>query len=274
VASSTFIEVLERLGISVQASRSTLTRMTRRGFLVRHRVGRRAYFSISDSLRGILQEGRLRIFDTPVREQPDNVWTLLSFSIPEQNRADRHSLRTALAWNGFGLLRNGLWIAPGNVDVAAILDKLALDDRVDVFTAQPAGVTDLNRAVAEAWDLDQIAREYRELSERWAAGSPVTTDSPLAAQIRLITEWQQILVDDPELPMRYLPADWPAQAAYELFRSREDEFSDSAATEFADLLDLLPPLSHRLQIERASDRNGIAFRYPRHRQSPVMNDRN
>lgn len=241
VASSTFIEVLERLGISVQAARSTLTRMVRRGHLVRHRVGRRAYFSISDSLRQILQEGRSRIFEPPVREQPDNVWTLLSFSIPEQQRADRHSLRTALAWSGFGLLRSGLWIAPGNVDVTAVVDKLALDDRVDVFSAHPTGPTDLNRAVAEAWDLVQIAREYREFVDRWSVGSPVEADTALAAQVRLITEWQQILVDDPELPPPYLPDDWPAQEAYELFRARENELSDEAAAEFAEILDLLPP---------------------------------
>lgn len=239
VASSTFIEVLLRLGVSQQAARSTLTRMARRGHLVRHRVGRRAYFSISDQLRAVLQEGRSRIFESPVRDLPEDVWTLLSFSIPEQQRADRHSLRTALAWNGFGLLRNGLWIAPGNVDVSTIVDKLELDDRVDVFAAQPIGPTDLNRAAAEAWDLDQIASEYREFIERWSTGSPVEDDSLLAAEIRLITEWQQILVDDPELPTRHLPSDWPAESAYKLFRSREEELAGPARSELAGILDLL-----------------------------------
>lgn len=239
VASSTFLEVLGRLGVSVQAGRSTLTRMVWRGHLERHRVGRRAYFSISDKLSRVLQEGGRRIFEAPVREVPDDVWTLLSFSIPESQRADRHSLRTALAWNGFGLLRNGLWIAPGAVDVSAIVAKLDLQDRVEVFSARPSGPTDLQRVVNEAWDLPAIAQQYRDFIAEWDRPLPSTDDGHLAPQIKLITHWQQLLVDDPELPPRYLPADWPAMEAYELFLRTEAALSPQAHTEFVELLDAL-----------------------------------
>jgi phenylacetic acid degradation operon negative regulatory protein len=217
VASSTFLDVLSRLGVSVQAGRSTLKRMVWRGHLERHRVGRRAYFSISDKLRKVLQEGRRRIFEPPVRDVPDDVWTLLSFSIPEGQRADRHSLRTALAWNGFGLLRNGLWIAPGDVDVSDIVAKFDLQDRVEVFSARPSGPTDLQRVVNEAWDLRAIEGQYREFIETWSGPLPSVEDGHLAPQIRLIPHWQQLLVDDPELPPRYLPDDWPAMGAFDPF---------------------------------------------------------
>lgn len=240
VASSTFIEALERLGISVQATRSTLTRMVSRGHLVRHRVGRKAYFSISDRLRGVLREGEARIFETPVRDLPHDVWTLLSFSIPEEQRADRHSLRAALAWSGFGLLRNGLWIAPGAVDVSGIVERLGLQERIDLFTASPAKPTDMQRVATEAWDLDLIADEYRDFTRRWSDGLPPGVDDILAGHILLITEWQQILVDDPELPVQYLPGDWPALNAYKIFRQRQSAFGDDATRAFEQILDAMP----------------------------------
>jgi phenylacetic acid degradation operon negative regulatory protein len=240
VASSTFIDVLGLLDISVQATRSTLTRLVSRGHLIRHRMGRKAYFSISDRLRVVLHDGESRIFEAPVRDVPENVWTLLSFSIPEERRSDRHSLRAALDWNGFGLLRNGLWIAPGEVDASRMVDRLGLQERVDVFTCVPAGPTDMHSIVREAWDLDQIAERYEQFSSRWAEGFPPGVDDTLAAHVLLITEWQQVLVEDPELPVQYAPAGWPAMDAYAIFRRRQTEFGPEATQIFEGVLDAVP----------------------------------
>lgn len=239
IATSTMIEVLARLGVSAQAARSTLTRMVGRGYLDRHRAGRRAYFSLSAKLERVLDDGERRLFSPPVRELPHDRWTLLSFSIPEDQRGDRHSLRTALAWHGFGLLRNGLWIAPGAIDVTAILARLGLLDYVEVFVAEAAPPTDVARVVAEAWDLCAIARAYEAFVERWSAGEPDDVSGPLAAQVRLLTEWRQLLVDDPQLPRAHLPADWPSARAYELFRSALGRFQAGAQAELDRILEVL-----------------------------------
>ena len=37
---------------------------------------------------------------------------LVAFSIPEQNRAARDSLRKQLRWLGFAPLYDGLWVSP------------------------------------------------------------------------------------------------------------------------------------------------------------------
>lgn len=240
VASSTFIDVLGRLGISVQATRSTLTRMVNRGHLIRHREGRKAYFSISDRLRAVLRNGEARIFEEPVRDLPYDIWTLLSFSIPEERRSDRHSLRAALDWNGFGLLRNGLWIAPGEVDVSAMVDRLGLHERIEVFTASPAGPTDMQTVVQEAWDLDEVADQYNVFMSRWEQGLAPGVEDVLAAHVLLITEWQQVLVVDPELPVQYAPQGWPAMDAYAVFCRRQTEFGPQATRMFEDVLDAIP----------------------------------
>ncbi|WP_346618734.1 PaaX family transcriptional regulator C-terminal domain-containing protein [Blastococcus montanus] len=236
VSSSILIDVLDELGVSLQAARSTITRMVNRGHLERHRAGRRAYFTISPSLRTVLGEGENRIFRVPVRESGDETWTLLSFSIPENERAVRHSLRVALSWNGFGLLRSGLWIAPGVVDIFATLDRLELRDRVDVFHAQPADPTYLTRVSREVWDLPSIAERYHRFIDAWRSFEP-GPDRHLTTRLQLITEWQQTLVDDPELPVRHLPDDWPAVPAYELFLRLHERLSPGAEKEFARLLE-------------------------------------
>lgn len=240
VFSGTFIAVLDRLDVSEDAARSTLTRMVRRGYLERHRRGRRTYFGLTSRTRRLLTEGEERIFHhTPPREPTTGEWTLLSFSIPEERRNDRHSLRVALAWRGFGSLRDGLWVAPGEVDVTEVVDELALRDHVEVFVGHTAPPTDARQMVGEAWDLDAIRAGYGTFLRRWKDDELAGARGDLARQIRLITEWRLLLIDDPQLPLAYLPDDWPAEEAYELFRIRHDEVSAGAETEFEGLLDAI-----------------------------------
>lgn len=255
VASGTCIAVLGRLGVGEEAARSTLNRMVLRGHLERHRRGRRAYLALTPRTRHVLAEGETRIFSVPPVRAVDDAWTLLSFSIPESRRSERHRLRTALSWRGFGPLRNGLWLAPGAVDVAEVLDALDLRQRVDGFVGHPTSPTDIRRVVAETWDLDTLAARYRAFTALWGGPGPGGEGWPggegrpsgggqaggaLAAQLRLITDWRLLILDDPRLPLVHLPGDWPAQDAFALFLRRHDEVRDRADAEFADLLDALP----------------------------------
>ncbi|MCZ2828852.1 transcriptional regulator [Modestobacter sp. VKM Ac-2986] len=235
VASSVLIAVLEQLGVSQQAARSTITRMVKRGHLERHRIGRRAYFTVSPSLSGVLTEGERRIFGPPSPVDREGTWTLLSFSIPESERAARHSLRTALAYRGFGLLRSGLWIASGEVDVLPTLDRMGLRDRVDVFHARPADPHRLVGSVQDVWDLDAVAEGYRRFLDVWGGRRP-QPGRYLANDVALISAWQQVQVADPGLPASHLPPDWPAAAATELFLERSARWRAAADAEFGELL--------------------------------------
>lgn len=236
VSAATFIAVLARLNVSVDAARSTLARMVRRGYLHRHRHGRQVYFSLTAKAKCLLSEGEARIFESPpVRPAGEVRWTLLSFSIPEAQRRDRHSLRVALSWRGFGLLRDGLWLAPGRVDVAEMVAQLGLDSRIEVFVGQPASPTDLGRVIAEAWDLDGIRAGYLDFLARWSDGGTAAARGDLATQIRLITEWRLLLVDDPQLSISHLPPDWPATRAHDRFLELHERVSDGAQREFEQL---------------------------------------
>jgi phenylacetic acid degradation operon negative regulatory protein len=230
VGTKTFLTLLERLGVSIN-----------RGFLERTQIGRNAWYSMTDELETLLTEGGQRLFTPPVRDIPPDSWTLLSFSIPEAQRRNRYSLRAALGWNGFGALRDGLWVAPGEVDVAPLVERLGLEGHVDAFVARSVAPTDAAEIVRRAWQVDEVAERYREFTRRWLEGGPDETTS-LARQTLLLTEWQQMLVADPQLAVGHLPDEWPAMAAFELFRTTMAETRDSALTEYAAILETPPAI--------------------------------
>lgn len=234
VFSGSYIAVMARLGVSEQATRSTLTRMVNRGLLVRHRRGRKMYFGLTPRAVAVLTEGEHRLWRMgAVNGGGDQQWTLLGFSLPESRRDDRHLIRSRLRWAGFGLLRSGLWIAPGTVDVTAVLSDRLLED-VLVFRAEPTAPTDIARLVREAYDLNGIASGYRRFLDRWQGARPLpTAPDDLARLLCLLSEWFLLLRDDPRIPLRHLPPAWPATAAEEVFH-RHHARLEPAARRIAD----------------------------------------
>src|SRR5690606_29140389 len=151
-----------------QASRSTLSRMVRRGLLERRKQGRRAYFALTPRSEDVLADGGERIWRTgAVNTGYDASWTLIGFSFPDAWKRERHDLRSKLTWAGFGPLQNGLWIAPSEVDLVPILDDLGLSAHVKVFVAEPRPPTDIGQLARDAFDLDAVVARYHEFLERW-----------------------------------------------------------------------------------------------------------
>lgn len=215
VASSTFVDVLGRVGVSEQAVRATLNRAVKQGMLARRQSGRLAFFDLTEATRDLLADGARRLYHTdPVRRDWDGTWTLLAFSLPESRRTDRHRLRVRLSWAGFGALRDGLWIAPGAVDVPDVVADLDVAEDIQAFAGPAVAPTRLDPTIATAWDLPRIAAGYRTFLDRWDRDAPLpdATDD-LARWLWLVTEWRLLLVDDPVLPPAHLPHDWPAVAA-------------------------------------------------------------
>lgn len=230
IFSGSYLAVMDRLGISEQATRSTLTRMVNHGLLARHRRGRKMYFGLTPRAEAVLEEGEHRLLRAgAVNRDADRRWTLLGFSLPESRRAERHLLRSRLRWAGFGLLRSGTWIAPGRVDVSALLADGKLRDHVHVFHAEPAEPTAVGQMVRDAYDLSTIAGRYQQFLLRWDTPRPLSAaPDDLARQLWLISEWLLVLRDDPRIPLQHLPPEWPAVAAEEVFHRRHDELNTRA----------------------------------------------
>ncbi|CAM3887795.1 PaaX family transcriptional regulator C-terminal domain-containing protein [Kibdelosporangium persicum] len=231
VYSGSIIDVFARVGVSEEAVRSTLTRMAGRGLLERHRRGRRVYFGLTQRATDVLADGARRVWQTgAVNRDWDGTWTLVAFSMPEGRRSDRHDLRSQLIWAGFGLLQNGLWIAPGHKDAAAIVEQLGLTENVTVFTAQHAKPTESADLVHKAFDTDAIAARYKEFLARWDTAAPLpSAPDDLARQLILHTDWLNLVRQDPHLPAEHLAGDWPAIRAEETFQALANQYQQPAA---------------------------------------------
>lgn len=230
VFSGSYVTVLARMGVSDHATRSTLTRMVNHGLLARHRRGRKMYFGLTPHAASVLREGEDRIWRAgAVNKAADEHWTLLGFSLPETHRDLRHLLRSRLRWAGFALLRSGLWIAPGAVDVTSLLTDLRLTDHVVVFRAEPVAPADVRQMVRDAYDLPAIAERYHQFLRRWDADRPLpAAPDDLARHLWLLSEWLLLLRDDPRIPLRHLPADWPAAIAQRVFHRTHDRLQPEA----------------------------------------------
>ncbi|MGW0842865.1 PaaX family transcriptional regulator [Streptomyces sp. NPDC002787] len=266
VYSGSVIDVLGRVGVGEQAVRSTLTRMVNRGLLRRQREGRRMYFGLTPQATRVLWDGRTRIWKQgAVNDDWDGTWTLLGFSLPDAWKRQRHDLRSRLTWSGFGALYSGLWIAPGDVDVVAVVAELGLTAHVKIFHARANVATDIELMIRDTWDLDSIAARYVTFDKRWtahggtgsgsASGSGSTSGSgpgpgpgpgtgtgvdPLGTRLRLVSEWLWTIRTDPRLPTRHLPPDWPARAAEETFHRVAEQTREPARRMALELLDTVP----------------------------------
>ncbi|WP_158566690.1 PaaX family transcriptional regulator [Actinomadura craniellae] len=238
VPTRVFLNLLGRLGVSDVAARATLSRMAQRGLLARRRVGRETAFTLTDRSREVLREGEDRILSHTPFDHAGDVWTLLAFSLPESRRDVRHRLRTRLSWAGFGPLRDGLWIAPGTVDVTALLrdlPEIADDEAVGAFSAVPRPPARVDAMIRKAWALPQLRAAHEEFLRRWEGTEPEPETLPQLA--RLLADWIRLLRTDPGLPAAHLAADWPAARSTAAFHGLHDRIESPAIAEFAALLD-------------------------------------
>jgi phenylacetic acid degradation operon negative regulatory protein len=242
VSAASVIEVFARVGVGEHAARSTLARMVNRGMLTRQRHGRAMYFGLTAQAERILRDGEDRIWRSgAVNRDWDGYWTLLGFSLPETWQRQRHELRSQLTWAGFGPLFNGLWVAPGRVDVTYLVAGLGLESRVKAFYAHAVPGTDIAKMVRENWDLDAIASHYYGFLARWQSPDVLARrGDPLAVQLLLACDWLQVIRADPRLPSKHLPGDWPAAKAESLFVELDKAVERPAGEIAQQILDVRP----------------------------------
>lgn len=219
IPTSVFLRLLGALGVAEAATRATLSRMTAKGLLERVQAGRVARYRLTPAADSVIRSGELRVSAAAPFDHPDGQWTLLSYSMPESRRDLRHRVRATLTWAGFGGLRDGLWIAPGTVDVGAILAEAGLSEVAELaewFAATPLPGVRPQDFIRQAWPVDQIRARHEQFIEAWWSGP--RSEDQLAEITLLGADWVQLLRADPGLPARFLSADWPAAQSAAIYR--------------------------------------------------------
>ncbi|RPF21878.1 PaaX family transcriptional regulator [Myceligenerans xiligouense] len=234
VPSAVLIGLLAELGVGDAATRATLARMSRRDLLAKVRSGREVAYGLAPAGESVLREARGRVLADEPFAPVGTGWTLVTFSVPESQRDLRHRVRATLTWSGFGLLRDGLWIAPGEVDVASALRPLdggLADVELSAFRAYEIEGFSATRAVRSAWRLDEIRAHHLGFLEVWDGVE--ASDDPLRDMTALGADWLALLRADPRLPAEHLTDAWPSGRSAATFRRLREVFVGAAR---ADLL--------------------------------------
>jgi phenylacetic acid degradation operon negative regulatory protein len=245
--SSAIVALLGEFGVSDSAARAALSRLTRNGLLVTSKTGRRTYSRLSSRAAAILDDGARRIFSFGAASQPwDGMWSLVAFSIPEDNRAARDALRKQLRWLGFAPLYDALWVSPRDhaAEVIASLQDLGIGTATAFratsvpfvpSAASAPSAPPVASVPVRAWDLDGLRKRYESfvefagrLRDAAAAGQVPPLDA-LIARTRVMDEWRAFPGLDPDLPEELLPPAWPRQEARELFIACYDLLGPPAA---------------------------------------------
>lgn len=217
---SGLLDVLEVLGVSERAARSTLSRMKQKGWLHASKDGRRSAYQLTPRGKQLLDEGGRRLFGP--RPGPwDGRWHLVTYSLPQAMRTARSQLRTGLSWLGYGMLSPGTMIAayPMSGEVCTLLRELQVEDYVDFFTESRLEMKSDDEIVDRCWDLPKLNRKYTQFIKRHRAAFEELISSDGRAnglprsksfvhRFWATYEFSAFPREDPQLPRELLPKDW------------------------------------------------------------------
>jgi phenylacetic acid degradation operon negative regulatory protein len=245
------------------SARAALRRLARRGVLESSKVGRNTYYGLSASATRTIVQSSSRIVRLGAAEQAwDGVWTLATFSLPEEQRDLRHLLRSRLRWLGFAPLFDGVWVSPraSTEEVREFLDELAISTAAVLRAREAFGIP-----LISAWDLDEIRRAYEQFLThtdpllRRVGGGDVGSAEALIARTRLMDVWRTFPSLDPDLPEEVLPADWPRRQARAIFGELYDALGPIAEDRVRQVLanfdaKLAPLVAHHTTAELFNQR--------------------
>jgi phenylacetic acid degradation operon negative regulatory protein len=235
---STFIDVLARLGVEEKASRQALMRTAEKGWLKPERLGRRTRWALTPDAERLLTEGAERIYTfAGYARSWDGRWLLVLTRIPETERAARHLLRTRLSWAGFGSPAPGVWLSAHTErlgEAERLLRQAGVLGEAPIFVVEHRAGGDMADMVRRAWDLEAVEQSYREFMAGYAARE--TTD-PLAFQVDLVHAWRRFPWLDPGLPRELLPPAWSGEPAARLFAVQRGRLAAAAGAQWSQLDD-------------------------------------
>lgn len=239
------------LGLKEAAARATLARMARSGLVVAERAGRRTTHRLTPRAIGIVDEeaGWLDAFGL-VEPPWDGLWSVLAFSIPESERSSRHLARSRLRWLGFAPLYDGVWVSPRNHAREAMAQLREVGVK-DVTSMRATLETSIEGGPQTAWNLGEIAAEYRRFAASLAASPP--PEGPAGAfgeRMRIMLGWQAFRGLDAGVPLELVPADWPRGSTRRAWVRRYNDLGDLAEERMRAVVAAIDPGLARLVTRR------------------------
>lgn len=225
---ASLVQLLAALDITGAAVRTAVSRMVRQGWLLPVRLDQGRGYRLTTRAEHRLTEAASRIYRSGIGPW-DHRWHLVVVA-GINDRSSRDRIRSQMTYLGYAPMRDNVWVSPReSAEVADLLADANAEYRS--FWAKHDGA-DASLAAA-AWDLDGLARDYRQWLEdaKKLVGRP--TDVPpdpeaFAIRSTLVHEWRKFLFRDPGLPTDLLPADWAGAEAAEFFDAQAQRLLPAA----------------------------------------------
>ncbi|WP_045318189.1 PaaX family transcriptional regulator C-terminal domain-containing protein [Lentzea aerocolonigenes] len=229
------VALLGEFGVTAAAARAAISGLTKRGVLEGHKAGRRSSHRLTGAAAVNLSLGGTSIaaFGTE-RDRWDGLWTVVVFTVPKEEKAERSVLRTELRWRGFAPLYDGVWVSPHPLTEETHAE-LVSHGTITAFRAEHLPHRSWStRDPIEAWDLDEIAAAYDTFIRHWEPVLPrveagrITGAAAVRARTAVMDTYRRFPALDPLLPQGLLPSAWPRSRARTVFLAAYDGLADPA----------------------------------------------
>jgi phenylacetic acid degradation operon negative regulatory protein len=237
VRTSALVQVLGGLGVEEQTARQAIARAASSDWIVPERRGREVWWSLSQKLVRIFDEGSPRVYSLsdPFADW-DGSWLALWTTIPQDHRASRRPLYAGLTWAGFGNPSPGLWLSPHverAAEVRALIDDLDLTAHTVslIGTTQGIGMSESD-IVRRGWDLGALHDHYEQVLAAVADLDPHGPEETLLTHVRVLSEYQELPRTDPQLPEALLP-DWIGRQVARRIEALRAQWAPTTRAHFA-----------------------------------------
>lgn len=224
------IDLVESFGLNERVVRTSVFRLKKEQLLSSTQIGRRSFYTLTDSGQHRFEEATKRIYNHQPEEWAGE-WTLLFTERRKILDEKRRQLSAELGWLGFGDLGSGIFAHPNchHEPLMRIFEDLDIVDHVAIMTTRNLPEfpeTPTHILVQKGWDIAQIESGYTEfihqfepLYENLNSGSDLGDKKCFILRTLLVHDYRRALLKDPMLPDRLLPEQWNGNRARALFRA-------------------------------------------------------
>lgn len=240
IPSATLATLLAEFGISEGSARQAMRRLRARKLLVQSKEGRSTSYGFPPRSFDVIEQRVRRVvgFGT-VTPGWDQIWTVVTFSLPEANRDARRALRNRLRSERFGRLHDAVWISPHDkVEPANRILKSLDVANGHIFRASLAPSTYPATPLIEVFGAESLRDGYLDFIERRSplAEGKEPVENALVQRTNVLSEWLTFRTLDPDLPIELLPSDWPRDRARDIFLQIYDRLGPEAEAQFRHIL--------------------------------------
>jgi phenylacetic acid degradation operon negative regulatory protein len=275
IPSAALVALLTLFDVTPAGARAAIQRLAKRGFLITGKNGRTTAYAVSPMSQESVDAHVELLFRSHIPRPWDGTWSVVGYSLREDQRSTRNALRERLRQSHFGNVHDGLWIRPGDrrPEVEAMVRDLPAPPstgQLTVFTGARLPDESVTATAREAFALDELAAAYRRFVEQWqpvaARVSSLTDpgqrgsddDDLLRARTSIMRDWRELRHSDPMLPQSLLGDDFPFERALAVCSMIYDSTGPAAEAAFRRILephsvDLAKHVSHHTFAAYARD---------------------